>query len=367
VKRPYREGDWFAVPLGDGSFATGIVQRDGNHVVDAVFFGADREHPVLSARVSNRALLLGRWHRIGARRIRDANITVPAMHLRRMMPASLAERTLARRLGVYGDDELPYAVRALRADADAQAIDALDDGVTLAWHRPLTSGALDAVRRWLERRPHATLRLHGDALTQLPSLAAWPSLRSLWIGGTPPAFATAPGVRRLRMDAPLSTATLVASFPLLRALRVAGRGAHLDLRALTALSSLAALDCSEVTIEHHEAIADHPTLRALRLYRTRGLRTLDVLAGTRIETLAIEHQPQLPSLEPLARMHWLEQLDLRELWQFDVHEMGWLFTLPRLHRATIDIGGRRKNVELYRRAHWAYPLPFDLVLEQLTG
>ena len=363
MKRPYREGDWFAVPLGDGSFATGLVRRDGNHVVDAVFFAADRERAVLSARVSNRALLHGRWQRIGAWRVRDANVIAPAMHSRRMMPASLAERTLARRLGVYEDDEPPYAVRELRADADAQTIDALDDGVTLAWHRPLAPGTLDAVRQWLEHRPRATLRLHGEAMMQLPSVAPWPSLRSLWLGGTPPAFTAAPSVRRLTVDAPLSTAALAASFPSLRALRVAGRGAHLDLRTLTALTSLAALDCSEVTIEHLEAIADHPALRALRLYRTRGWRTLDALTETRIETLAVEHQPQLPSLEPLARMHALEQLDLRELWQFDVHEMGWLFTLPRLHRATIDIGGRRKNVELYRRAHWAYPLPFDLVMQ----
>jgi hypothetical protein len=33
---------------------------------------------------------------------------------------------------------------------------------------------------------------------------------------------------------------------------------------------------------------------------------------------------------------------------------------PALIRAEIDIGGRRKNVELYRRAHWAHPWPFDL-------
>jgi hypothetical protein len=30
-------------------------------------------------------------------------------------------------------------------------------------------------------------------------------------------------------------------------------------------------------------------------------------------------------------------------------------------RAEIDIGGRRKNVELNRRARWAYPWPLELI------
>ncbi len=63
------------------------------------------------------------------------------------------------------------------------------------------------------------------------------------------------------------------------------------------------------------------------------------------------------------RLQKLEQLELDGLWQFDVPDVEPLLAMPALVRAKVDIGGRRKNVELYKRARWAYPWPFESVME----
>ena len=43
---PYREGDWFAVPLRDGGYAVGVVARaaPGGRVLLGYFFGPRRDH-----------------------------------------------------------------------------------------------------------------------------------------------------------------------------------------------------------------------------------------------------------------------------------------------------------------------------------
>ncbi len=60
----------------------------------------------------------------------------------------------------------------------------------------------------------------------------------------------------------------------------------------------------------------------------------------------------------------LEQLELLDLWQLELGDVMPLCELPHLVRAQIDVGGRRKNVELYRRAAWAYPWPPELCAAQ---
>jgi hypothetical protein len=43
---PYQEGDWFAIPLGDGTYAVGLAARvDGNGLVLGYFFGPRRQVP----------------------------------------------------------------------------------------------------------------------------------------------------------------------------------------------------------------------------------------------------------------------------------------------------------------------------------
>lgn len=75
-KLPYREGDWFAVPLGDGHYALGIAARvAGNGGVIGYFFGPRYDHipvaeeiqdlspaqAVLVANFGDLGLIKGQW------------------------------------------------------------------------------------------------------------------------------------------------------------------------------------------------------------------------------------------------------------------------------------------------------------------
>ncbi len=74
-KLPYKEGDWFAVPLRDGGFALGVVARmDGKGAVIAYLFGprsealpsleavgSKRATDAVLARISHRTRFCGRW------------------------------------------------------------------------------------------------------------------------------------------------------------------------------------------------------------------------------------------------------------------------------------------------------------------
>lgn len=81
TKLPYREGDWFAVPLGGGDHATGVIARlhRRGRLLIGYFFGPrlqrlptpeelDRHHPesaVLVARFGDLYLIEGKWPNLG--------------------------------------------------------------------------------------------------------------------------------------------------------------------------------------------------------------------------------------------------------------------------------------------------------------
>jgi len=71
VKRPkYGEGDWFAVPLRDGGYATGIIARmNPNGVLLGYFFGPRHDDvPVLADvyhLVAENACLVGKFGHLG--------------------------------------------------------------------------------------------------------------------------------------------------------------------------------------------------------------------------------------------------------------------------------------------------------------
>lgn len=73
VKANYQEGDWFAVPLGDGGYAVGLVARAGRGgVLLGYFFGPCHDaHPTLSdvARLAPEgAILIGKFGHLGLTR-----------------------------------------------------------------------------------------------------------------------------------------------------------------------------------------------------------------------------------------------------------------------------------------------------------
>jgi len=79
-KLPYREGTWFAVPLADGTFATGVVARlNGTGLTFCHFFGPRRiematieaverlqsEQAILREKVGDLGLIRHEWPIIG--------------------------------------------------------------------------------------------------------------------------------------------------------------------------------------------------------------------------------------------------------------------------------------------------------------
>ncbi|HEX8805618.1 MAG TPA: hypothetical protein VF741_01670 [Candidatus Aquilonibacter sp.] len=144
-----------------------------------------------------------------------------------------------------------------------------------------------------------------------------------------------------------------------RYVRIAERGTTLDPRELAArYPNLEALDCSQVALVSLEFPA---TLRALRLAWIATPVDLRALEGLRLHALSLEELRHLRGIDTLAGMTSLRQLEMLGFWQLTLGEVMPLVALRNLVRAEIDVGGRRKNVELYKRANWAYPWPFEIV------
>ncbi len=67
-KQPYKEGDWFAVPLREGGYAVGLIARSGG-VLFGYFFGPKREKipgiGELRTLVPENAVLVGQFGDLG--------------------------------------------------------------------------------------------------------------------------------------------------------------------------------------------------------------------------------------------------------------------------------------------------------------
>jgi len=169
--------------------------------------------------------------------------------------------------------------------------------------------------------------------------------------GTPLDYAIVAGEVNLR--------AVAEAFPNLRHLRIAGRF-RVDARALVAFGSLEALDLSDVDLASAGTLALLPVL-ALRLARLNARIDLEALTKLRLRALSLECLRDVRGIAAIAQWRSLEQLEMLEFWQIALGDVMPLLDMPNLLRAEVDIGGRRKNVELYRRANWAYPWPFDVV------
>jgi hypothetical protein len=358
VKKPYREGMWFDVPLGDGQRAAAVLLRDRHHVLDIAAYTPDGT-PAWSGSVSDRGLLVQRWRRIDAL----GSFTSPHhASTPRFLRTAHAERTIARACGVAVPKESTLHVYDLGRELDVDS--ALrqtqgDTGVVAQWRSPLRAPHMREIGVYLSSEIGAAVRLYADAVEDLGRIRAY-NVRDLALGAIPTSLPQMPTVQRLELEVPMPLAQVAEAFPNLRSLRIAARDQTIDVGSLSSLEYLRALDCSHVAIENWHAFAELTRLRALRIARIVDMRSVVPLLELPLETLSLEEQTSLDSLEPLVQMWTLEQIELRGLWQFNVDEMAWLYALPRLKRVTVDIGGRRKNAELYRRADWACAWPFYL-------
>lgn len=269
MKLPYRVGDSFALPLGDGTTVEATIVARDHHAVEI-------EVADLTLRVRDNALVLRRWHVVqgGA-----GPSSFEAPGLRPIAPQddkgtvgpARAERIVATHLGVPN----------------------------------------------LELPP---LRVHNQWRPEFPDDA--------------------------------------------RYVRIAGRGRTFDPRELARYANLEALALSGVALT---SLDFPPTLRALRLAWIGTPIDLRALARLPLHTLSLEGLRHAYGVDALAAMTSLEQLEMLGFWQLQLDDVMPLPALPKLVRAEIDIGGRRKNVELYKRATWAYPWPFEVCANVLAA
>lgn len=147
-----------------------------------------------------------------------------------------------------------------------------------------------------------------------------------------------------------------------RYLRIAQRGVTLDPRELVQFPHLEVLDCSGIALT---SLAFPRTLRALRLARISTPVDLHELEALPLQALHLEELRDLRGVEVLARLRSLQQLEMLGFWQLSLDDVQPLLAHRNLVRAEVDIGGRRKNVELYKRTNWAYPWPFEILALQI--
>ncbi len=354
MKLPYRTGDSFELPLGTGVSVPATIAACDHHVVEIVVL--DRR-----LRVYDDALVLHRWrgnpHDVGG----GSEHTMcdrPKVGRTVVGPAH-AERIVASWHGVAAFDEAPVTVYEMHDGIEREWLTTLPPWALLSWSRPLAPAALECLRTHIESGGKVRLRLHGPAAVQAEAFAGV-AVGELTLAGPFSTQTRFNNVRELTLDTPLERLDLGAAFPNLHALHVTAGAKSIDFAALAAVPQLEMLDCSHVSVvagHGLEPLARLRHLQSLRLARVDGLRSLCALERLpALHTLAVEHQ-HLDSLAPLPLCASLEQLELLGMWQYSIEDLAWVQALPRLLRAEIDIGGRRKNVELYRRARWAYPWP----------
>ncbi len=353
MKLPYRLGDSFALPLGNGQFAPScIVQCEHRVVVIRIAIG---EESWLDLRVSDDALVLHRWKRDG--RVTIASEYEPNAQNVYWMHAARAERIAAAATGAPHPRARRVRVREIRDETTAELLASLDDDCVVSLTHPVSSRTLERMKEAIFNHPGITLRLNNRATEHLDAIAETPVER-LMIAGPVNQLPALPSVRHVDVMHPVAVDAIARACPNADSVRLAAREWAIHLRELQPLQKLQKLDLSVVEIVDTQAFAQLSQLKALRLNRVTGLRHMDPIASLQLRTLAVEHLHELERVDALERNASLEQLELVGLWQFEIADMQWALDRERLVRAEIDIGGRRKNLELYRRARWAYPWNF---------
>ncbi len=395
MKRPYREGDWFAVPLGDGRFAAGIVTHGTRKAIHGSFFGPARAaiprleelvslspaDALWSGRFSDRAIVQQRWPAIGA----QPRFVRSDWGFAQSAPAAapgLMERRLAALAQGAEFEPARLSVRDVRSPIEPQAFDGIPDRVSLQWCEPLSPSDLGALASIVAAKAGASVRLSGNAVSQVNGLAEWRSLARLRLESAhlPEGLARLPAVLDLELDGvPANLARTLEAFANLKTLRIRARGAAVNAPALAGapklevlvlrdaaltaaaslrdLRALRVLDLASATIDDADAAFGLP-LRELRIANVEPVGTLAALRDhPTLQTLALAGLIDVNDLGPIATIAGLESLDLRGFWQCAVDDVAFIASMASLRRLHLDIGGRRKNVEIYRRRSLAEPLP----------
>jgi len=252
VKLPYRSGDSFALPLGNGEVVTAAIVACDHHVVE---IAADEQR----LRVYDEALVLHRWapchpERSEAKSRERLSTTALRAYARddKVVGPAHAERIIASARGVAHFDDLPLTVYEVDDETSLARLDALPAPVMVSWSVPLAESALRRVRAWCEGRSETRLRLHSGAASQAAAFANTP-LAELTLAGPFDGTVRFKSVRELVLDTPLPAIALERAFPNLRTLRIGWGARNVELMSLRGLHQLERLDLSHLELER----ADH--------------------------------------------------------------------------------------------------------------
>ncbi len=75
----------------------------------------------------------------------------------------------------------------------------------------------------------------------------------------------------------------------------------------------------------------------------------ELVADESIEDVRLLGLTRVDDLSPLLELPNLRAIELAGMWQFEVGALDALLAIPTLRDIRVDIGGRRKNREVYRR------------------
>jgi hypothetical protein len=275
--------------------------------------------------------------------------------------------------------------------------DALPADATLFVRDDLPAADVRRLGEHLVSRPDATLRLCGAAIHLLERLPeALPRNIALDSDVAPRDSQTFERVDSVEITGSGNVATWLQRFPNTRAVRVVLHGERVDAAAVASpqlqslslaegtvfnaaalrrATSLTTLELRDVALDAFGPVAQLAAVQSLRLSAVERLSSIAELRGhPGVRALWLQRLPFLDDLDVLKTLPALESIELSKLWQFEMHHAGVLFEMPALRRASIDIGGRRKNVEIEKRLQLAPAYAFDakrpvlpLVLDDVEG
>ena len=274
-------------------------------------------------------------------------------------------------------------MRDLQGPFDDRTLGSLPPGARIQWREPLAEADLARAAGWLHANPEASLRLYGRACDQLGALARRPfaPARLALDASRLDTGLSLPGVGDLTLDGtPADWAATLAAFPALETLQADLRGGTFDLAALACAPNLRRLSLANAGLRNQwrpesppglkvielrdmpaggvEELLGLPGTVALRLSRIGEMRSIDALAGhANLRVVALEALTHVDSVQVLATLPRLESLDVRGLWQLSLDDVAFIPSMLGLRRLAINIGGRRKNVEIIKKCGCPSRLP----------
>lgn len=401
MKRRYKPGDWFAVPLDAVTNATGLVTHMAGTRLFAYFFESGRKRDAACARFlcSAQALDDLRWPLIPAPVRADlSQFPLPDLGERGAFGRSWWRRTLDAQtlqtrarttsersavhdlppaqiltaadvegrlrellLGIQRDP--PCVICEVRAPLDVRSLDVLAAGGAVQLSQAVQASVIAQLHAALENASPVALRLHamdGEPF-DLRALAAWPSLVELSIDTANisrlDALHDMVQLQQLRIARDVegissvlpvlaNLRTLITSAPVTALPRALTTLELIAVRASPALLAHTAL--AHLTIAHSDAadVVLPPTLRWLEL-RDMRLRALpDLSRAQALHTLVLRRIRGLKDLSALHHAPVLRLVVIQEMPQLHVDDFKPLAGTPLCF--DLALGNRTMTREVYR-------------------